>query len=140
MIKIHIISVGKTKEQWLEQAIAEYVKRLSVWTSLDFTWCKDDAHLLSQIEKESGSIICLDPAAVPFTSEEFAQFLEKKIVAGGSRVSFVIGGPEGLPAALKRYPLISLSPMTFTHQIARLILVEQIYRAYTLLKGIPYHK
>lgn len=140
MIKIHIISVGKTKEQWLDQAIAEYVKRLSAWAAIDFTWCKDDFHLLTQMEKESGSVICLDPSAAASTSEGFAQFLDKKIVAGGARVTFVIGGPEGLPPLLKRYPLISLSPMTFTHQIARLILIEQIYRAYTLLKGIPYHK
>lgn len=140
MIKIHIISVGKTKELWLEQALAEYVKRLSHWASVEFSWCKDDIQLQSMVEKESGSVWCLDPAAVPMSSEAFAQQLEKKIVSGGARVAFVIGGPEGLPPILKRYPLLSLSPMTFTHQVARLILVEQVYRAYTLLHNIPYHK
>lgn len=140
MIKLKILSVGKTKETWLEEAINEYIKRLSPWVSFEFLWAKDDQHLIQLIEKEP-YCLCLDPKGEQLTSEKFADFLHSNIEKSGSRLSFVIGGPEGLPNELKgKYPLISFSKLTFTHQIVRLILIEQVYRAFTILKNIPYHK
>lgn len=142
MIKIKILSVGKTREIWLEQALAEYFKRLQKTTFFDCMWAKDDAHLLALVEKEE-HFICLDPAGKMMTSEEFAAFFESYVQETGSRMCFVIGGPEGLPPALKRRStihLLSLSSMTFTHQLTRLILIEQIYRAMEILKGSKYHK
>lgn len=140
MIRIKLLSVGKTKEVWLEDAIQEYVKRLKAIIHLDFIWAKDDYQLIELAQKES-ILICLDPAGHEFSSEEFAAFIEQSWEKGGSRLTFVIGGAEGLPKELKNsHKLISLSRMTFTHQITRLVLVEQIYRATEILKGSQYHK
>lgn len=142
MIKIKILSVGKTRELWLEQALTEYFKRLQKTIMFDCLWAKDDIQLLALVEKED-ALICLDPAGKLMTSEEFAVFFERQVEAAGSRLCFVIGGPEGLPPSLKKRPkiaLFSLSPMTFTHQLTRLILIEQIYRSMEILRGSKYHK
>jgi 23S rRNA (pseudouridine1915-N3)-methyltransferase len=140
VIRIKLLSVGKTKESWLEEAVSDYVKRLSSQVVFEFIWVKDDAQLEDKIGKESG-VILLDPQGACMSSEEFSQFLHKEIVRGNSRIALVIGGPEGLsPNLKKQFPLISLSKMTFTHQIARLILLEQIYRAFEIARGSQYHK
>lgn len=142
MIKIRIISVGKTKETWLEQALGEYLQRLKAQINFDFCWCKDDDALSALVERAgSEKIVGLDPNGQMMPSERFADFFDRQVVEGGSKVTFVIGGAEGLPTMLKqKLTLISLSPMTFTHQITRLILIEQIYRATEILKGSKYHK
>lgn len=140
MLHIKILSVGKTKETWLEEALQEYLKRLKPVAAFEFVWAKNDAQLLSLTEKEP-LLICLDPDGREMTSTEFADFLQKKFVEGGSKVAFVIGGAEGLPPSLKASAQqISLSRMTFTHQVTRLVLLEQIYRAFEIAKGSKYHK
>jgi 23S rRNA (pseudouridine1915-N3)-methyltransferase len=141
MLKIKILSIGKTKEPWLEQAIAEYQKRLQATASFEFIWAKQEEQLLALVA-QSPLPICLDPRGSLFTSEEFSDFLCNKLELGGSRLSFVIGGAEGLPASLKKgsYPQVSLSSLTFTHQLTRLVLIEQIYRALEIAKGSKYHK
>lgn len=139
MLKIRVLSTGKTKEKWLEEAIQEYLKRLSPILSIEFLFFKNDHQLEAQAAKES-SLICLDPNGKLLTSEDFASVLRSSLIKGGSRLTFVIGGPDGLTEELKKYPLISFSRMTFTHQLCRLILVEQIYRATELEKGSKYHK
>lgn len=140
MIKIKILSVGKSKEPWLESALDEYAKRLTGQMDISFVWAKNDEQLVQLTEKE-GYVICLDPTGKEFDSPNFSKFFQKEIEQSGARLSFVIGGAEGLPGSFKRrYPLISLSRLTFTHQLTRLVLVEQIYRAFTLIQGIPYHK
>lgn len=140
MYKLRIFSVGKTKEEWLEQAITEYLKRLQHTASIEFVWAKNNEQLVALVEKEE-AVICLDALGRMMDSEKFSSFLVKQLEAGGSRLSFVIGGAEGLPASFKKkYPLISFSLMTFTHQIIRLILVEQIYRGFEICKGSKYHK
>ena len=86
-------------------------------------------------------MICLDPAGLLLTSEQFADFFDRSWQKGGSRLAIVIGGAEGLPPELRsKYPLVSLSPLTFTHQITRLILVEQLYRSIEIKKNSRYHK
>lgn len=139
MLKLKLISVGKTKEEWLDAAIDEYVKRLKPVMSIEFLWVKNDDQLIAAVEKETG-VICLDAAGQQMTSEQFAGFIGKKFEDNGSRLTLVIGGAEGLPSKLKQYPLISLSLMTMTHQIVRLVLMEQLYRAFEILKGSKYHK
>lgn len=140
MYKIRIFSVGKTKEEWLETAIFEYQKRLKHTTTMEFVWAKNDEQLIELIEKEE-TVICLDAEGQLMDSVKFSSFLIKQLEINGSRLSFVIGGAEGLPANLKRnHFLLSLSPMTFTHQMIRLILIEQIYRAVEIDKGSRYHK
>lgn len=139
MLKLKLISVGKTKEEWLDAAIDEYVKRLKPVMAIEFLWVKNDEQLVAAVEKESG-VVCLDAAGKQMTSEQFAVFVNKSFEGNGSRLTLVIGGAEGLPPKLKEYPLISLSLMTMTHQIVRLVLMEQLYRAFEILKGSKYHK
>lgn len=139
--KLKIFSIGKTKEKWLEDALCEYLKRLKALILVEFIWVKDNRHLLSSLETEKHIIVC-DLNGKEFTSEEFADFLHHCFEKSSNlELSFVIGGSEGLPVELAKNPLrICLSRLTFTHQIARLILVEQVYRASQIWKGTPYHK
>jgi 23S rRNA (pseudouridine1915-N3)-methyltransferase len=140
MHKIKIASVGKTKESWLEEAFNEYVKRLRPSAAIECVWFKTDDQLETGIAEDS-QVICLDPGGREVDSVQFANQLEDALLKGGSRLTFVIGGAEGLtPALRKNYPLLRLSKMTFTHQITRLILIEQLYRAFSILKNTPYHK
>jgi 23S rRNA (pseudouridine1915-N3)-methyltransferase len=141
MYKVKIFSIGKTKEPWLSLALEEYSKRLK--PSLSIEWClaKQDEQLALLLDKEA-HYICLDPQGKAFSSEAFSAFLHQKLLEGGSRLSFVIGGAEGLPEPIKRRAaaLLSLSPLTFTHQLTRLILLEQLYRSLEIAKGSSYHK
>jgi 23S rRNA (pseudouridine1915-N3)-methyltransferase len=140
MLKLKIISVGKTKETWLNDAIDEYKKRLSPVLQIEFILAKNDANLIEQLKNES-QFVCLDSTGDMFTSEQFSKFVQDQFISNGSRLTLVIGGPEGLPNEIKKKsPLISLSLMTMTHQMVRLILLEQIYRAFEIAKGSKYHK
>ena len=138
--KVRIVSPGKTKERWLEDAIELYTKRLRGTLALECVWVKDDIALVSQ-SRATGAVIALDPLGKTCSSEEFSELLFAAIERGGSRLSFIIGGAEGLPAEVRAdATLVSLSRLTFTHQMARLVLVEQIYRATEIRKGSGYHK
>lgn len=140
MLKLKILSIGKTKETWLDEAIAEYTKRLKPSMTIEWIWAKDNTQLVELASKEP-LVICLDPTGSLFTSEQFADFMDQSWQKGGSRLTFIIGGADGLPPRLKKdYTLISLSQLTFTHQITRLILIEQIYRSLEIKKGSQYHK
>lgn len=137
MIKIKVICVGKSKEEWLRAAISEYVKRLSSTVSLEWTFAADDEKLKKMLEQEK-NFIALSPDGLSLDSIAFSQ----KLMQQSSKIVFAIGGPEGLsPDLLRRAAAVwSLSPLTFTHQITRLILIEQIYRALAIQKKSPYHK
>jgi 23S rRNA (pseudouridine1915-N3)-methyltransferase len=139
MLKLTILSVGKTKDKWLEEAFNEYLKRLKPFVQVQCHWAKDDLQLIEWAERE-GSYIGLDPTGRLMTSELFSDFLMQAWERGGSRLTLIIGGALGLPKELKQAPLISLSSLTFTHQITRLVLIEQIYRALEIHKGTQYHK
>jgi 23S rRNA (pseudouridine1915-N3)-methyltransferase len=141
MLKVKVYSVGKTKEAWLQEALNEYERRLKA--SLLFEWilAKNDEHLKQFLEKEE-HFICLDPKGKQYSSEEFSSFLMRAFRDCNSRLVFVIGGAEGVPQGLKdkAKSQLSLSKMTMTHQITRLILIEQIYRALEIERGSAYHK
>jgi 23S rRNA (pseudouridine1915-N3)-methyltransferase len=140
MYKIKILTIGKTKEAWLDEAMSEYLKRLKPMAEIELLLAKNNDQLMAWVEKEP-SVICLDSTGSLLESPGFSKFFLQEIAKGGSRLAFVIGGAEGLPEKMKsQYPLLSLSPLTFTHQMARLILVEQIYRALEIEKGSQYHK
>jgi len=128
--KLAIYTVGKAKEAWLQGALSEYEKRLPF--SIDWHLAKSDALLHAP-----PAYVALDPSGQTFTSESFAAWFYAT-----SPRAFVIGGPEGLTPQAKQQAssLISLSPLTFTHQMTRLILLEQIYRATQIHKGTQYHK
>lgn len=126
-------------------AIDLYETRLRGVLDLEFNWVRDDAALVAAVQKvpSTESIIVLDERGKTCTSVQFADRLFSGLEEGGSRLSFFIGGAEGLPPSLKaekRERLLSLSSLTFTHQMARLLLVEQIYRATEIRKGSGYHK
>jgi 23S rRNA (pseudouridine1915-N3)-methyltransferase len=133
--------VGKPKASWIDAGVAEYQKRLSSTLQFDTVWVADDTQLLQQIAKEE-HILCLDPQGKHYSSEGLAAFLAKQFELAGSRITLVIGGAEGLPPAMRQggYPLISLSTLTFTHPMCRLILAEQLYRCTEIWRGSPYHK
>jgi len=141
MLKAKIYSVGKTKEAWLIDALAEYETRLQAFLSLDWILAKSEDQLEALLAKES-YFICLDPKGTVVTSEQFSSFLFKQFTAQGSRLSFAIGGDLGFSSSIKSKAgsLLSLSSMTFTHQLTRLVLIEQFYRAVEIQKGSKYHK
>ncbi len=140
MLKLKILSVGKIKERWLKEAFQEYVKRLKPYSQIECLWAKGTDQLVEWAQKEP-SYLCLDPEGHLFTSEQFAAFLADQWEKGGARLTLLIGGAEGFPNEIKKgRETISLSPLTFTHQITRLVLIEQIYRALEIQKGSHYHK
>ena len=141
MLKIKVLSIGKIKHSWLHDAIEEYTKRLTPTATIKWVLVKNLHELESAALKES-SPISLDPQGVSCTSEAFSERIQKEMIKQGSRLTFVIGGDEGLSPPIKKHSsfLLSLSRLTFTHQITRLILLEQLYRAFEIQKGSPYHK
>lgn len=140
MYKIKILSIGKTKEAWLQLAIDEYLKRLQPVAAFEFVLAKNDEQLELLASKEN-AVICLDPQGRSFSSEEFSDYFLQKLEKSDSRMAIVIGGADGLSEKFKKgRELVSLSRMTFTHQATRLIIVEQIYRAFEIARGTGYHK
>lgn len=158
-MKIKIYCIGKIKEQYLKDGINEYVKRISPYSNVEIIEVADskvkDNPNESDVNKakdEEGKrvlkllkndyLIGLDMNKKEYLSEEFAEFISQKMVEGGSSISFVIGGSYGLSDSLKKRcnSSISLSKMTFLHQMTRLILLEQIYRAFKILNNETYHK
>jgi 23S rRNA (pseudouridine1915-N3)-methyltransferase len=136
MFKVKVLTIGKCKEEWLAVALQEYEKRLKGKMSFEWVLAKDDAHLTELALEES--FIALHPKGELLTSEAWSE----KMVKLGLRLVFVIGGSDGLSAQIlsKADFKWSLSPLTFTHQITRLILVEQLYRAMEIERGTGYHK
>jgi 23S rRNA (pseudouridine1915-N3)-methyltransferase len=151
-MKINIRIVGRKSgsEKWLEEACAMYETRLRPSNvEVESTWHKDNQGLTKGVETDKSkghTVVLLDPLGDIKTSETFSDDVYEWLDRGGSRLCFVIGGAEGLPSELKYPPqggkpaMISLSKMTFTHQFARLLLIEQIYRATEIRKGSGYHK
>ena len=136
MFKVKVLTIGRCKEEWLSAALAEYEKRLQGKLSIEWRLAKDDAQLVEWANPES--IVALDPKGELLTSEGWSQ----KMFQLGLKLVFVIGGAEGLPPQIIRQAQFrwSLSPLTFTHQVTRLILMEQLYRAMEIQRGSRYHK
>ena len=158
-MNIKVYCIGKIKEQYLKDGISEYIKRLSPYGKTEIVEVMDSKVKdnpndfdINKAKNEEGDrvlklikndyLIGLDLNKKEFTSEEFADFIEQKFVEGGSSISFVIGGSYGLSENLKKRcnSSISLSKMTFLHQMTRLVLLEQIYRAFKILNNETYHK
>jgi 23S rRNA (pseudouridine1915-N3)-methyltransferase len=140
---IKIIAVGRIKERFVSEGIAEYTKRLGSLARLEIIEIRDSnkEEEAEKILKAVGDdfLVALDVCGKELSSEEFALFLKKN---NDKKISFVIGGPEGLSSKVidgAGYKL-SLSKMTFTHEMCRLFLLEQIYRGHMILSGRSYHK
>lgn len=159
-MNITILAVGKVKEAFYRDALAEYQKRLGRYCHLEMIEVADEpapervspaqADAIKQKEAErilrklrdDSFVITLEIAGKKYNSEQFAKKLEDLGLTGKSRLVFVIGGSLGLHASVsERADLkISFSDMTFPHQLMRVILTEQIYRAFRIINGEPYHK
>ena len=142
MLHIQIIQVGKTREKFFIEAENEFLKRLSRYAKIQIDTIESDLNnddkILKRIWKDSYKVV-LEIKGQEFTSEEFSKFLEKMGIKG--KVTFVIGGPHGLSNKVINAAdfKLSLSKMTFTHQMVRIFLLEQIYRGFTLIEGKNYH-
>lgn len=151
-MNITIIQVGKTRADYLAAAEQEYTKRLQSDAKLHIKTLKSAHGEIPAIKEDEGRailaaipkdtfIIALHESGKQFTSPDFAAFLQQKRDSGASHVTFIIGGTYGLsPAILEKADLLlSFSKMTFTHEMIRTLLLEQIYRAFTITKGKIYH-
>jgi len=137
--KVKIIAVGKVKKSWLKEAVALYAKRLP---EVEVVEIKDagkekEADKLLSVLNTQDRLVVMTEYGKTYDSVTFSQWLITE--AFGTLVLFV-GGPEGVSDRLKTYPALSLSAMTFPHEIARLLLLEQLYRAKTILQNGSYHK
>lgn len=141
MFKVKVITIGKCKENWLKEALSEYEKRLSHQLSIHWQEASSETQMRTWLEKESHFIaLCIEGElldSVSLSTKLFEYFEEKS-----GKLTFAIGGPEGLfePLKQKAHWRLSLSPLTLTHQCTRLILLEQIYRSFEIRKNSPYHK
>lgn len=159
-MKITLLTVGKIKERYLKDAIAEYSKRLSKYCRLEIIEVADEKtseHASETVENsirekegerllkylpDNAFLITLEIQGHLLTSEELAEKIEQSGISGVSHIVFVVGGSIGLGRnVLKRSDYaLSFSHMTFPHQLMRVILLEQIYRSYRIIQGEPYHK
>ncbi len=155
-MNIKLITIGKTDNKNLQSLIDEYTKRLSFYIKFDLDIIPDIKNVKNlseaqQKEKEgelilskitpTDHLILLDENGKTFSSVGFSEFLQKKMNAGVKTLVFVIGGPYGFSDKVyeKAIGKVSLSEMTFSHQMVRLFVIEQIYRGFTILKNEPYH-
>lgn len=159
-MNIRIIAVGKIKEKYIQEGIKEFSKRLSRYCSLDIIEVDDEKAPESLSEKEmdivkqkegdrilskipqNSFIISLEIQGTLLSSEELSEKVEDLMISGVNDITFIIGGSLGLSDdVIKRSNFkLSFSRMTFPHQLMRLILLEQIYRSFRIMKGEPYHK
>ena len=153
MLKVNIIAVGSIKEKYLTDAINEYLKRLSRYASVSIVEIEEktqssDIRLkkeqegLAILKKARGYIIALDGGGVQLSSVDFSKKIDDIALSGDSEISFVIGGSNGHSEQVLRFADMRLSfgKMTYPHQLFRVMLLEQIYRAFTITAGTPYHK
>ena len=155
-MKIIFLVVGKTTDRLLDQLIMQYVSRIKHYVSFEMVVVPElkNTKALSQMqqkEKEgdalldffqpSDFVMLMDEGGKQYTSQQFAAHIDKISMAGAKRMVFVIGGPYGFADKVYKsaQEKVSLSLMTFPHQLVRLIFVEQLYRAFTILHGEPYH-
>jgi 23S rRNA (pseudouridine1915-N3)-methyltransferase len=156
MMKITLIAIGKTDNQHLQVLINDYIKRLGFYLSFTFVIIPDikKAKKVSEIQQKnaegteilkriipSDTLILLDENGKSLSSVGLSEFLQKKMNSGLKNLVFVIGGPYGFSEEIyqRANGKISLSEMTFSHQMVRLFIIEQLYRGFTILKNEPYH-
>ncbi|MDX5478463.1 MAG: 23S rRNA (pseudouridine(1915)-N(3))-methyltransferase RlmH [Cyclobacteriaceae bacterium] len=155
-MQIKLLAVGKTDHAALQSLIEEYVKRLGFYIKFDLEIIQDLKNTKSlreatQKDKEgemilkkvqaSDALILLDENGKQYSSEDFSDYIQMKMNSGLKQLIFVIGGPYGFSDAVyqRANGMVSLSKMTFSHQMVRLFFVEQLYRAFTIIRNEPYH-
>ena len=155
-MKITLLTIGKTEDKYVQEGIAKYLKRIKHYVPfkiLELPELKNtknlsqdqqkakEAELIFKNTTTTDQIILLDEKGLELSSMHFSGFLNKKMIGSVQHLVFVVGGPYGFDAVLynRADDKLSLSKMTFSHQMVRLFFIEQLYRAYTILKGEPYH-
>ncbi len=155
-MKIKLITIGKTDNKNLQTLIEDYAKRLGFYVPFDFDVIPDIKNVKNLSESQqkqaegneilkrlikSDTMILLDEKGKTYSSVQFSQFLQKKMNSGLKTLVFVIGGPYGFSDEIynRANGKVSLSTMTFSHQMVRLFFIEQLYRAFTILRNEPYH-
>ena len=155
-MRITLLTVGRTDKGWIRDGLEIYMSRLSHYipfslveipelknvSALSQAQIKErEGELILKNVKASDDLVLLDERGVMRSSVEFASFLQGKMTSGGTDIVFVIGGAYGFSEAVysRANSKISLSKMTFSHQMVRTIFAEQLYRAFTIMKGEPYH-
>lgn len=155
-MKIELVVVGKTSIGYLKQGIEEYIKRLKHYVPFEIRYIDDikntknisedqqkqieGVKILSLLDK-SDFVVLLDERGKEYTSIEYSNYIQKRMLSGAKKVVFVIGGPYGFSQDVynRSNDKISFSKMTFNHEMIRLIFTEQLYRAYTIINHEPYH-
>lgn len=155
-MKIELVVVGKTSIGYLKQGIEEYIKRLKHYVPFEIRYIDDikntknisedqqkqieGVKILSLLDK-SDFVVLLDERGKEYTSIEYSNYIQKRMLSGAKKVVFVIGGPYGFSQDVynRANDKISFSKMTFNHEMIRLIFTEQLYRAYTIINHEPYH-
>jgi len=155
-MKIKLLVIGKTDDKNLEQLIEKYQQRLNHYINFEIEIIPDIKNVknLSQLQqkekegelilsklKNTDQLVLLDEKGKEFRSLDFANFLQKKMNSGIKQLVLVVGGPYGFSESVykKTVGKVALSKMTFSHQMIRLFIVEQLYRGFTILKNEPYH-
>ncbi|MBO4554728.1 MAG: 23S rRNA (pseudouridine(1915)-N(3))-methyltransferase RlmH [Clostridia bacterium] len=152
-MKVNVVAIGKIKEKYFTDAIAEYAKRLSRYADFKVIELADapqgktveeQKKIESDelLQKAKGFVIALDPRGKELTSEDFAELIKTKCTEGQSEFSFLIGGSHGHTDELRAQAdvVMSFGKPTFPHQLFRVMTCEQIYRAFCIINGTPYHK
>ncbi|HTF04680.1 MAG TPA: 23S rRNA (pseudouridine(1915)-N(3))-methyltransferase RlmH [Bacteroidia bacterium] len=154
-MKIRLLTVGKTSDSWAKEGISVFEKRLKHYCTFEMVELvvpgltgrneqqqksAEGAYLLGKLQPGE-KLVLLDEQGTAFTSEKFAGWMQQQMSSGVKSVVFVVGGPFGFSDEVYKAAAakISLSSMTFTHQMVRLFFTEQVYRAFTILKGEKYH-
>ena len=155
-MKIVFLTVGKTEDAYLKDGIDKYVKRLKHYTRLEILELAElkntkaltpeqqkvkEAEMILKKVSPLDHVVLLDENGTEFSSKQFANYLDKKAISSTSTLIFVVGGPYGFDQTVyaRANDKLSLSRMTFSHQMIRLLFTEQLYRAFTIIKGEPYH-
>ncbi len=154
-MKLHIIAVGSMDNRDLGRALDEYVNRVSRYTQTvveevdpgnadsEFDRKREEAEALEAVVPDDAVCVAVDQRGKKVTSESFADWVQKQMVGGRRHVAFCIGGAYGLDAQFRQNVCdwsLSLSGFTLPHELARVVLAEQLYRAMTIVRGEPYHK
>lgn len=155
-MKISLLCIGKTDDKFIQEGVDKYLKRLKHYVSFNVIILADIKNVKNmsdtqQMEKEAelffknlntgDFVVLLDEKGREFRSMEFSDYLQQKMLASVQHLVFLIGGPYGFAPKVKERAnfSMSLSKLTFSHQMVRLFFIEQIYRAFTIMKGEPYH-
>ncbi|WP_158825005.1 23S rRNA (pseudouridine(1915)-N(3))-methyltransferase RlmH [Mucilaginibacter lacusdianchii] len=155
-MKITLLTVGKTEDAYIRDGIDKFVKRLKHYIKLDIIDLPElkntkaltqdqqknkEAELILKKLTNTDHVVLLDEKGLEFSSVQFADYIDKKAISSVQNLVFIIGGPYGFDATVyqRANDKLALSRMTFSHQMVRLFFVEQLYRAFTIIKGEPYH-